>query len=142
PGMAMAQRRCSTIRISYLESKIGHATKSYDESIKDLHQQLDNEKNISKQKFEGFIDAYKNQMKLKATVQYWTDNVEHHKKSAKKFGIASIVLSLIIFLPIAYVAWEILAKEQVVWGKVGGCCIYNIFSHLVNTYFSSHVSKS
>lgn len=102
-----------------LESKIGHATKSYDESIKDLHQQLDNEKNISKQKFEGFIDAYKNQMKLKAPVQYWTDNVEHHKKSAKKFGIASIVLSLIIFLPIAYVAWEILAKEQVVWGKVG-----------------------
>ncbi|MGP6248250.1 DUF6161 domain-containing protein, partial [Aeromonas salmonicida subsp. salmonicida] len=27
--------------------------------------------------------------------------------------------SHIIFLPIAYVAWEILAKEQVVWGKVG-----------------------
>jgi len=102
-----------------LESKIGHATRSYDASVKDLHRQLDNEKDISKQRFEGFIDAYKNQMKLKAPVQYWTENVEHHKKSAEKFGIASIVLSLIIFLPIAYVAWEILAKEQVVWGKVG-----------------------
>ncbi|WP_249929796.1 MULTISPECIES: DUF6161 domain-containing protein [Vibrio] len=58
-------------------------------------------------------------MKLKAPVKYWTENCDHHKESAKKFGIASVLLSLLIFLPIAYVAWEILASEQVVWGKVG-----------------------
>lgn len=58
-------------------------------------------------------------MKLKAPVQYWKDNCEHHKKAAKNFGIASLILSLIIFLPIAYVAWEILATEEIIWGKVG-----------------------
>ncbi len=102
-----------------LESKVEHASKSYNDSVKSLHEQLEVEKATSKQRFDGFVDAYKNQMRLKAPVQYWAENVEHHKKSARNFGIASIVLSMFIFLPIAYVAWEILATEEIVWGKVG-----------------------
>ncbi len=108
----------STLRLE-LESKIKHASQSYDESITSFHSKLDDEETAAKKRFESFADAYENKMKLKAPVQYWTDNCAHHKEAAKKFGIASIVLSLLIFLPIAYVAWEILASEQVVWGKVG-----------------------
>lgn len=102
-----------------LETGIENANRSYNESIKNLQEQLEKEKSDSKQRIEGFIDAYQHHMKLKAPVQYWKDNCEHHKKAAKNFGIASLILSLIIFLPIAYVAWEILATEEIIWGKVG-----------------------
>ncbi|MGY3947783.1 hypothetical protein BJP24_07730 [Aeromonas allosaccharophila] len=102
-----------------LESKIRHASQGYDDSIKVLREALEAEKLASKQRFDSFVDAYKNKMKLKAPVQYWSENVRHHKKSAFRFGMASIFLSLIIFLPIAYVAWQILASEQIIWGKVG-----------------------
>lgn len=108
----------STLRLE-LENKIKHASENYDESIKSLHQKLNEEEEIVKKRYDSFVDAYENQMKLKAPVQYWSDNCIHHKEAADKFGIASIILSLLIFLPIAYVAWEILASSQVVWGKVG-----------------------
>lgn len=102
-----------------LEAGIENANRSYSESTKKLQEQLEKEKSDSKNRIEGFIEAYQHHMKLKAPVQYWKDNCEHHKKAAKGFGIASLILSLIIFLPIAYVAWEILATEEVIWGKVG-----------------------
>lgn len=102
-----------------LENKLKHANESYDESVDNLNERFIEEQEATKKRFESFVKAYETQMKLKAPVQYWTDNCDHHKESAKKFGIASVLLSLLIFLPIAYVAWEILASEQVVWGKVG-----------------------
>lgn len=101
-----------------LENKIKHANEVYQESVKSLHQQLSIEEESAKSRFESFAHAYENQMKLKAPVQYWRDNCQHHQNAAIKFGIASIILSLLIFLPISYVAWEILASEQIVWGKV------------------------
>ncbi|WP_116870533.1 DUF6161 domain-containing protein [Vibrio splendidus] len=102
-----------------LENKLKHANESYDESVDNLNERFIEEQEATKKRFESFREAYETQMKLKAPVKYWTENCDHHKESAKKFGIASVLLSLLIFLPIAYVAWEILASEQVVWGKVG-----------------------
>ncbi|CAH8187462.1 conserved hypothetical protein [Vibrio aestuarianus] len=102
-----------------LENKLKHANESYDESVDNLNERFIEEQEATKKRFDSFREAYETQMKLKAPVKYWTENCDHHKESAKKFGIASVLLSLLIFLPIAYVAWEILASEQVVWGKVG-----------------------
>ncbi len=102
-----------------LENKLKHANESYNESIIVLNEKFSEEQETTKKRFESFVEAYETQMKLKAPVQYWVDNCTHHKASAKKFGKASVWLSLLIFLPIAYVALEILASEQVVWGKVG-----------------------
>lgn len=108
----------STLDIE-LKTKLEHASSAFEECIKGLHEQLEAEESSSSKRFDSFVDAYRNQMKLKAPVQYWQENVLHHKKSAKYFGIASLILSLLIFLPIAYVAWGILATETIIWGKVG-----------------------
>lgn len=102
-----------------LEAKVSNATKVYNDSVKSLQDQLDAEKVASKQRFDSFVDAYRNQMRLKAPVQYWIENVKHHKDLAFKFGLSSVLLSILIFLPIGFVAWEILAGEQIIWGKVG-----------------------
>lgn len=102
-----------------VENKLLNATKNYDDSLASLNIDFSSEKASTKKKLDDFLDAYKNQMKLKAPVSYWEENKKFHKDKARKFGLASIVLAPAIFLLITFIGWEVLASKEVVWGKVG-----------------------
>jgi len=102
-----------------VESKLSNATKSFDDSLANLNDNFTLEKESTKQKLDYFLDAYKNQMKLKAPVSYWEENKQFHKEKAKQFGIAIIITAPLIFLLITFIGWEVLASKEVVWGKIG-----------------------
>ncbi|NQY65399.1 MAG: hypothetical protein HRT38_17110 [Alteromonadaceae bacterium] len=102
-----------------VESKLSNAEKKYDDSIADLNNNFSLEKVSSKQKLDDFLDAYKNQMKLKAPVSYWEENKEFHKGKAMQFGIASIIIAPLIFLFITFIGWGVLASKEILWGKIG-----------------------
>ncbi|EKJ5338299.1 DUF6161 domain-containing protein [Vibrio vulnificus] len=102
-----------------LQDVINLNSKQYENQIKELNQSLDNEKNKAKEKILNFIESYKSEIQLKAPVSYWEENKQFHRKRAKYFGIASLIIAPIIFALIAWVGWEVLSTDSIVWGKVG-----------------------
>jgi len=99
--------------------KLGGLKNDFDKTINELKEQLEVEKNKGKENIANFIEAYKSEIQLKAPVSYWEDNKKFHRDRANIFGIASIVISPVIFAFITWVGWEVLSTENVVWGKVG-----------------------
>lgn len=102
-----------------IDGKLSKLKNNFDETINELKEQVEIEKNKGKENISNFIEAYKSEIQLKAPVSYWEENKGFHKKRAKIFGIASIVISPVIFAFITWVGWEVLSTEKVVWGKVG-----------------------
>ncbi|WP_249335468.1 DUF6161 domain-containing protein, partial [Vibrio parahaemolyticus] len=94
-------------------------SKRYESQIEELNTKLESEKQKAKEKISNFVESYKSEIQLKAPVSYWEDNKKFHRKRAKYFGIASLIIAPFIFALITWVGWEVLSTDSIVWGKIG-----------------------
>lgn len=102
-----------------LQETINLNSKRYESQIEELNTKLESEKQKAKEKISNFVESYKSEIQLKAPVSYWEDNKKFHRKRAKYFGIASLIIAPFIFALITWVGWEVLSTDSIVWGKIG-----------------------
>lgn len=102
-----------------LQETINLNSKRYESQIEELSTKLESEKQKAKEKISNFVESYKSEIQLKAPVSYWEDNKKFHRKRAKYFGIASLIIAQFIFALITWVGWEVLSTDSIVWGKIG-----------------------
>jgi hypothetical protein len=102
-----------------IDLKLKDANSEVQESIDELKDKLEDETNSAKERINNFVEAYKSEMQLQAPVSFWEENKKFHRVRAKYFGIASLIISPIIFAMITWIGWEVLSTEKVLWGKVG-----------------------
>lgn len=102
-----------------LQEAINFNSKRYESQIEELNTKLESEKQKAKEKISNFVESYKSEIQLKAPVSYWEDNKKFHRKRAKYFGIACLIIAPFIFALITWVGWEVLSTDSIVWGKIG-----------------------
>ncbi|MGY5774592.1 DUF6161 domain-containing protein [Vibrio antiquarius] len=102
-----------------LQEAINLNSKRYESQIEELNTKLESEKQKAKEKISNFVESYKSEIQLKAPVSYWEDNKKFHRKRAKYFGIACLIIAPFIFALITWVGWEVLSTDSIVWGKIG-----------------------
>lgn len=102
-----------------IDLKLKDASAEAQDRIDKLKEKLEDETSSAKERINNFVEAYKSEMQLQAPVSFWEENKKFHRNRAKYFGIASLIISPIIFVMITWIGWEVLSTEKVLWGKVG-----------------------